>query len=87
MTQLTREKKMEARLQAALFPTFLKIINDSAAHAGHAGAATGLGHYTIEISSAAFEGISLLAAHRLVYGALGDMMQTDIHALSINIQY
>ncbi|MFP5374820.1 MAG: BolA family protein [Gammaproteobacteria bacterium] len=74
---------MRAALEAALAPESLEIVDDSARHAGHAGARDGRGHFNVRIVSRAFAGLTPLARHRLVYAALGDMMQTDIHALSI----
>ena len=53
-------------------------------HAGHAGAASGAGHFRITISSEKFNGLKPIQRHRLVYDAVGDLMQTDIHALAIN---
>lgn len=74
---------MREKLQAALAPTELDIIDESHLHAGHAGAATGRGHFRARIVSTAFTDQNPLARHRMVYEALGEMMQTDIHALSI----
>jgi BolA protein len=68
---------------AVLDPLQLDIHDDSAAHAGHAGARQGGGHYDLVIVSARFEGCSAVARHRLIYTALGDMMRADIHALAI----
>jgi BolA protein len=82
----TRIERMRARLEAALAPERIEIVDDSAKHAGHAGARDGRGHYTVEIVARAFAGKPLLARHRMVYAALGDMMQTDIHALSIKAE-
>lgn len=76
------EIRMRERLDA-LAPLAIEIQDDSAAHAGHAGAARGGGHYRLRIVSAAFAGKGTLARHRIVYDALGDMMQREIHALSI----
>lgn len=73
---------IEARLAAALAPVSLAVRDDSAQHAGHAGASAG-GHYTVTIVSDAFAGISRVARHRLVYDALADAMQRGIHALAI----
>ncbi len=73
--------EMTARL-AALDPRNLEIVDDSARHAGHAGAKSG-GHYQLTLVSPAFAGLSLVARHRLVYQTLGDMMDGKIHALSI----
>lgn len=67
----------------ALQPTHLEIIDESHKHAGHEGARDGRGHFALEIVSEAFAGLAPLARHRRVYQAMGDMMQTDIHALSI----
>ena len=71
------------RLGAALSPTSLDIEDDSHRHAGHAGARDGRGHFNLVIVSAAFQDKKLIERHRMVYEALGDAMQTDIHALSI----
>lgn len=71
------------RLTAALAPEHLEIIDESAKHAGHEGARTGGGHFQVTVVSASFSGKSLLERHRLVYAALGDAMQSEIHALSI----
>jgi BolA family transcriptional regulator, general stress-responsive regulator len=77
-----RAHRMRACLNV-LAPTVLEIDDDSARHAGHAGSMGGHGHFTVRIESAAFNGLSMLACHRLVYQALGAMMQTDIHALAL----
>ena len=78
-----RIARMRARLEAALAPERLEIGDDSALHVGHEGARDGRGHYSVAIVSAAFAGKGAVARHRMVYAALGDMMQTDIHALAI----
>lgn len=67
----------------ALEPVSLLIVDESHRHAGHEGARDGRGHYAVEIVSAAFVGLAPLARHRKVYEAVGGLMQTDIHALSI----
>ncbi|MCF6226049.1 MAG: BolA family transcriptional regulator [Xanthomonadales bacterium] len=77
-------ERMRELLITTLKPDMLELIDDSGRHAGHAGAKTGLGHFKMIISSAAFAGKSPLARHRLVYQSLGEMMQTDIHALNID---
>ena len=74
---------IRARLEAAFAPAQIVIIDDSARHAGHAGARDGRGHFKVHIVSAAFAGMPPLARHRAVYTALGELMQTDIHALQI----
>ena len=74
--------QMRERL-AALQPAALDITDDSALHAGHAGAAGGGGHYTLRIVSARFAGLNRVARHRLVYDTLGTLMQHQIHALAL----
>ena len=81
-----RVERMRELLTAALAPQSLEVTDDSHKHAGHAGARGGQGHFSVEIVSAAFAGKLPLARHRLVYAALGEMMQTDIHALAIRAQ-
>ena len=76
------ETQMRERL-AALEPRSVEIGDDSALHAGHAGAAGGGGHYTLRIVSAQFSRQGRVARHRLVYDALGSLMQHDIHALAL----
>ena len=80
---LTRVERLESRLRAALQPAQLQVIDDSHLHAGHAGAAGGHGHFTVHVVSERFSGLPVVRRHRLVYEAVGDMMTTDIHALSI----
>ena len=77
-----RMLRMRAAL-SALAPRELQVTDDSHRHVGHEGARDGRGHFSVDITSAVFEGLATLARHRRVYAALGDMMQTDIHALSI----
>ena len=81
---MTRAETIRSRLSAALAPTALDIEDESHRHVGHAGARDGRGQFRVRIVSAAFEGQSPLARHRAVYAALGDLMQTDIHALVID---
>ena len=64
-------------------PLRLELLDDSARHAGHEGAKGGGGHYGLFIVSAQFAGQSALARHRMIYAALGTLMQCKIHALSI----
>ena len=68
---------------AVLAPAHLTITDDSHRHVGHEGARDGRGHFTVDIVSAAFVGRAPLARHRQIYEALGTLMQTDIHAVSI----
>lgn len=79
-----RVVEIEQRLRAALSPLRLDVEDESAKHAGHAGARDGGGHFDVTIVSAQFAGKSLLQRHRLVYDALGEAMRKDIHALSIH---
>jgi BolA protein len=78
-----RVERIRALLTAALNPSLLEVGDDSHLHAGHAGAASGGGHYSVKIVSDRFEGLRLVMRHRLVYDAVQAMMHTDIHALAI----
>lgn len=78
-----RVARIRERLQQALSPKLLEIEDDSARHAGHAGARDGGGHFNVTIASSLFAGKTPLQRHRLVYQALGEMMDQEIHALSI----
>ena len=78
-----RVARIERKLRAALEPEDLEITDDSAAHAGHAGARDGGGHFNVLIVSRLFAGKNLLQRHRLVYAALDELMPREIHALSI----
>lgn len=71
-------------LTETFHPTLLEILDNSAAHAGHAGAASGGGHYHVTIVADEFTGKSLVQRHQMVYKALGDLMKQQIHALGIN---
>jgi len=76
------EEVIRERL-AALGPVSVDLRDESEQHAGHAGAASGGGHWQLTIVSAAFRGKSAVARHRMIYEALGDLMNRDIHALKI----
>lgn len=76
---------MRQRLESALTPDLLEIIDDSHKHVGHAGARDGRGHFTVRIRAGALAGKSMLEQHRAIYAALGRMMETDIHALAIKV--
>ena len=78
-----RRERLTGRLENGLRPDRLEVIDDSHRHAGHAGAADGRGHFTVLIVSQRFAGLGTLKRHKLVYEVVGDMMSTDIHALSI----
>ena len=80
----TRAENIHRLLTEALVPSKLELIDDSQSHAGHAGARqSGGGHFYATIVSDAFKGMTLVRRHQLVYATLGEMMRTDIHALSI----
>jgi BolA protein len=79
----TRPERIRAALIAALAPTQLELIDESHKHRGHAGARDGRGHFALRIVCGAFAGKPAIARHRLVHAALGALMQSDIHALSI----
>jgi len=83
MERAERPAEIERRLQAAFAPESLLVEDESHLHAGHAGAQDGRGHFRVSIVSEAFEGMSPIKRHRAVYDAMGGLMQTDIHALSI----
>jgi BolA protein len=79
---MTTVERIREKLQT-LQPQQLEIADESALHAGHAGAQSGGGHYQLLIVSNVFKDKTQVARHRLVYGALGAMMHREIHALSI----
>jgi BolA protein len=79
---VTVAERIERSL-GALAPESLEVIDESAAHAGHAGARSGGGHYRLVIVARAFEGKPAQLRHRMVYEALGPMMKAEIHALAI----
>lgn len=78
-------EQMRARLERALAPLRLDIEDESAAHAGHPGAQRGGGHYRVYLVSDRFAGLTRVARHRLVYDALQDLMQREIHALALSL--
>ena len=76
--------EMLARLNSALSPTSVELIDDSEQHRGHGGYnPAGESHFTLQIESVAFAGKSRVERQRLVYAALGDLMKERVHALSI----
>jgi BolA protein len=79
----TRVERITGRLAATFSPTQCLVEDESALHAGHAGAASGGGHYRLRLVSTVFEGKNRLMRHRLVYDCLSDLMQQEIHALAI----
>ncbi|MGM9513694.1 BolA family protein [Roseateles sp. DB2] len=74
---------IEQRLREGLQPELLEVHDDSARHAGHAGAREG-GHYTVRIVSERFRGLTRVARHRLVYDLMAELMRQGIHALVID---
>lgn len=79
-----RVERIRERLIKALAPNKLEITDDSQMHKGHAGAASGAGHFSVTIVSDKFTGQNMIQRHRMVYLAVNDMMPSEIHALSIN---
>ncbi|MES2298318.1 MAG: BolA family protein [Pseudomonadota bacterium] len=79
----TRPQRIRERLATALAPLECVLEDESALHAGHAGAASGGGHYRLRIVCTQFEGLKLVMRHRLVYDAVHEMMHAEIHALAI----
>ena len=82
MTATERVEKIRQVLTARLAPLELQIRDDSAAHAGHAGAREG-GHFSVLVVSEQFAGRTRMQRHQLVYEAVSELMRTEIHALSI----
>jgi BolA protein len=78
-----RLEAIRTHLRDALHTQQIEVIDDSHLHAGHAGAREGKGHFRVRIVSDDFRGLRALQRHQLVYRSLGELMQTDIHALSI----
>ncbi len=80
---MNRDEKIKQCLDDRFPGSFVQLVNESHLHIGHPGAKSGLGHYAVTIKSHEFKGLTVLASHRLIYDALGELMITDIHALSI----
>lgn len=78
-----RVAAIRERLSDAFRPASLEIDDESHLHAGHEGAKGGMGHFRVHIIAEQFRGMSRIQSHRLIYDALGSLMQTDIHALSV----
>jgi BolA protein len=79
----SRPDRIHAQLRQNLAIDAIELIDESHLHAGHAGARDGKGHFRVRIVSKEFAGLRPLQRHQLVYRALGEMLQTDIHALNI----
>ena len=80
----TRVARIEAALRAAFPDAHFTLIDESHLHRGHAGARDGKGHFRLQIVSTAFTGLLPLARHRRVFAVLKTLMDTDIHALSVD---
>lgn len=81
MSNQVRIQKIQDALNTHFKPCTIDLIDEGALHRGHAGAASGHGHFALELTSQKFAGLTPIARQRLVYEALGDLMKTDIHAL------
>lgn len=82
---MNRLERIHALLSAGLEPLECVIDDESHLHAGHAGAASGGGHYRLRLVSARFADLNKVARHRLVYDCLRDMMSKEIHALAMTL--
>ncbi len=80
---MSRIENIKEKL-AVLHPLKLDIVDESHRHAGHAGARSGGGHFLLQIISADFVGKNKMERHRMIYSALAEMMERDIHALTID---
>lgn len=78
-----RQAQIQMELEKVFQPTELLVKDQSHLHAGHAGARDGKGHFDVTIVSQAFDGLSRVQRHRMVYDALSQLIESDIHALSI----
>ncbi|MDF3414102.1 BolA family transcriptional regulator [Sulfitobacter sp. M57] len=83
---MSKTQEIEARLQAALSPRELDVVDDSESHRGHAGFQEGgESHFNVRIRSEAFNGMSRIARHRAVHGAIGPELMGRIHALALDL--
>lgn len=82
---MNRPQRIRELLDAGLSPLECSVDDESHLHAGHAGAASGGGHYRVRLVSVRFEGLNKVARHRLVYDCLREMMQKEIHALAMTL--
>ena len=83
MNPADRLREIESRLELAFKPELLVVEDEGHLHVGHEGAKDGRGHFRVNIVSAAFNGLNMIARHRAIYRAMGNLMESDIHALSI----
>jgi stress-induced morphogen len=87
MTEPSRAARLESALRARFHPTVIEIVDDSARHAGHAGAAPGgETHFNVTLVSAAFAGLSRVARSRVVYETLAAELEGGLHALALNLR-
>ncbi len=80
---MNRIEAIRQKLEDALSPQHIEIVDESHLHAGHAGAASGAGHFNVTVVSQQFADQNPIARHRLVYLAVDELMPGEIHALSI----
>ncbi len=81
---MDRITEIKNRLERKLSPSHVDVVDESHLHIGHAGAASGAGHFNVTVHSKQFAGQSVVQQHQMVYSALADLMKSEIHALSIN---
>lgn len=87
MKDATYAERIEKKIREGLSPEAFTLTDDSHKHAGHAGAhASGETHFTLSVTSAAFNGLSRVAQQRLVYGLLADEMRERVHALVLDLK-
>ena len=79
----SRSDRIEAKLRAALEAESVEVVDESHLHAGHAGARSGKGHFRVRVVSERFAGLSRIPSQRLVFAALAEEMESDIHALAM----
>ena len=81
--EASRSDRIEAKLRAALEAESVEVVDESHLHAGHAGARSGKGHFRVRVVSERFAGLSRIQSQRLVFAALAEEMESDIHALAM----
>ena len=79
----SRRERIEKKLREALQADSVEVVDESHLHAGHAGAKSGKGHFRVRIVSERFAGLSRVQSQRLVFAALADEMESEIHALAM----
>ncbi len=86
MSNEARRERIHRLLRDAFEPEILEVTDQSHHHVGHPGARDGRGHFDVTVVARAFAGRPMIERHRMIYAALGEMMTTDVHALSIRAQ-